>query len=366
MKIFFLTLTPSPHIQENLTTLADHPEVELVVGYETFSQGDRKWGSFFPSCKTIDLESRKLRGMSSLYSPKLRKSLAQVNPDIIVIGSSMWSPNSWIARTFARRKNIPFFIFSEAPHRKRSPWFQWLRKRIGKQYFFCAAGFLGVTRQVCDSLAKQYSFRGPTLPFPYHRNLSTFTAASKTRPKNKPPRLLFVGALDENKNAALLINALKSVSKPFKLDILGEGKLKPSLMKQAEGLCTGQVNFHGNISYEEVANYMKRADYLVLPSKHDGFGMVVMEALTIGLPVIASDGVCSAVEYIVPGKNGWLFKNNDEEDLQKVINIAIDAIDNWQCYSRRAATIGKRYNVHYTTQNFVDLVMKTQMDRAAQ
>lgn len=366
MRVFFLTLTPSPHIQENLNAIGNHDNVELVVGFETLSLGSRTWGRFFPDCKTVDLKSRKIRGMSSLYSPNLKKALGQIEPDVIVIGSSMWSPNSWVARSFARSKNIPFFIFSEAPNQQRSNWFRWIRKHVGRRYFSLASGFLGVTEQVCSRLATLYSFKGPTLPFPYHRDLSSFIADTRTRPENKPLCLLFVGTLDENKNAKLIIDALEFVSKPVQLDILGDGRLKSSLMSQSQKLSSGRVNFHGNIPYEKVADFMCKADFLVLPSRHDGFGMVVMEALTIGLPVIASDGVCSAVEYVVPGRNGWLFLNDDKENLQEVISLAISDIANWESYSVRAAEIGDVYNVRLTSQRFVDLAMSAHMERTTQ
>lgn len=363
MKIVFLTLSPSPHIEGNLTALAQNPDVELVVAYETVSQGNRTWGSHFPDCEVINLQSFKLRNMSSLVSTKLWRTLNMLTPDAIVIGSSMWSPNSWIARTFARLKGVPFYIFSEAPNATRTRFFNWLRQRVGMVFFSHASGFLGVTRSVCEELADQYHYTCPSLQFPYHRDLSDFAPPIQNRKPAFPPRLLFVGVLEDRKNVGLLIHALKSVQTPFELHILGGGEQEVMLRKMADDLCTGKIFFHGSAAYEEIPNYMRESDFLILPSKHDGFGMVIIEALTIGLPVIASDGVRAAVEYISPGGNGWLFKNGNTEDLQQKISSALTKLDNWENLSQRATAISATYNVRNTITDFVELAKVGQKAR---
>ncbi len=70
------------------------------------------------------------------------------------------------------------------------------------------------------------------------------------------------------------------------------------------------MTFVGPVDQKELAAEMNRADCLVLPSRNDSYGMVVAEALAVGLPVVVSDMV-GAAELIVPGQNGWVIKAGD-------------------------------------------------------
>ena len=58
-----------------------------------------------------------------------------------------------------------------------------------------------------------------------------------------------------------------------------------------------------------------RADVLCVPSRYDGWGLVVPEGLASGLPVIATDRMGAALEFVETGRNGWLVEAGNEEAL---------------------------------------------------
>jgi glycosyltransferase involved in cell wall biosynthesis len=68
----------------------------------------------------------------------------------------------------------------------------------------------------------------------------------------------------------------------------------------------------------------QRADLLVLPTMHDGFGVVVAEAMASGLPVITTDR-CGAAEWIRPGDTGWIVPAGDTDALAAAMDAAIHA-----------------------------------------
>ena len=73
------------------------------------------------------------------------------------------------------------------------------------------------------------------------------------------------------------------------LDVLGDGPMRAKWEAHSRGLMIGEtVRFHGFIPQDEVAKYLARSDALVLPSVYECGGAVVLEAMAMGLPVIAT------------------------------------------------------------------------------
>ena len=77
------------------------------------------------------------------------------------------------------------------------------------------------------------------------------------------------------------------------------------------------------------------ADIFVLPSEYEPWGLVVNEAIIMGLPVVVSSHVGCREDLIQNGKNGYIFENNDREDLtrclQQTLNLEIEfrMTDQW-------------------------------------
>ncbi|MGC4030436.1 MAG: glycosyltransferase family 4 protein [Tepidisphaeraceae bacterium] len=109
---------------------------------------------------------------------------------------------------------------------------------------------------------------------------------------NAPPRFCFLGRLVDFKMIDLLLKAFAPIAREFdaKLDIIGEGDQRPKLEAQAKQLgIAANVNFAGWMKYKEAAPIMAKSDAMVFPSLRECGGAVVMEAMAVGLPVIAAD-----------------------------------------------------------------------------
>lgn len=109
---------------------------------------------------------------------------------------------------------------------------------------------------------------------------------------NAPPRFCFLGRLVDFKMIDLLLHAFAPIAKPFnaRLDIIGEGDQRPMLEKLTKDLgIENHVHFAGWMKYKEAAALMAHADAMVFPSLRECGGAVVMEAMAVGLPVIAAD-----------------------------------------------------------------------------
>jgi glycosyltransferase involved in cell wall biosynthesis len=126
--------------------------------------------------------------------------------------------------------------------------------------------------------------------------------------------------LEEGKGIECLI---KAFAKTFRgenvtLRIGGDGSIKSLLSELIEKLkMKDQVELLGALSREEVSLEMKKCDVFALPSEHETFGVVYIEALACGKPVIGADN--GGAEDIIDEENGIMVKKKDVEDLAKAL-----------------------------------------------
>jgi glycosyltransferase involved in cell wall biosynthesis len=132
-----------------------------------------------------------------------------------------------------------------------------------------------------------------------------------------PARLLFIGRLFDIKRCDRLLSALarpELAGQAWRLEIAGDGPEAARLRAQAEALeLAGRVRFLGHVPPAELPEVLARADALVLPSVKESFGVVVIEALASGLPILATR--CGGPEATVTNAVGRLIPVDDSDAL---------------------------------------------------
>lgn len=136
-------------------------------------------------------------------------------------------------------------------------------------------------------------------------------------------RVLFVGQFIELKRLDLLITAISRLQlENVELVVVGSGPLEAELRKFADDALPGRVKWIGRLPMGEVREEMANADCLVLPSRHDGWGAVVSEALMSGTPAICSDA-CGAAVVVKASGYGDVFKSGCIDDLVDTLDRLI-------------------------------------------
>ncbi len=142
----------------------------------------------------------------------------------------------------------------------------------------------------------------------------------------KGPHLVAAGRLSKEKGFDVLLDAMPSVRAAISdadLTILGEGPLKPDLLAQRERLgLTETVHLAG--FQPNPYPYFKHADLFVLPSRYEAFGLVVVEALAVGTPVVASDCPGAVREILGDCPNARLVRPSDPKALAETIVAAVN------------------------------------------
>ncbi len=127
-------------------------------------------------------------------------------------------------------------------------------------------------------------------------------------------RFLFCGATIRRKGFDLLLAAFERVAAAApaaRLRVVGPRGDAWGLL---QGCAGERIQVAGPVGQPELAEELRRADCLVLPSRNDSYGMVVAEALACGLPVLVSEMV-GAKELVTPGRNGWIVPAGDAVPL---------------------------------------------------
>ena len=154
------------------------------------------------------------------------------------------------------------------------------------------------------------------------------------------PIVLFVGNLIKRKNVGALLEAKKIAKSDYYLVIVGDGPLSKKLRKKVEDENIPDVIFTG--SRTDVENIIPNCDFLVLPSFSESFGLVLIEALACGKPVIGSD--VGGISEIINDDVGLLVNPNDVSSISNSIDKLVDDEDLRVSLSRNARNRAKDFS----------------------
>lgn len=154
--------------------------------------------------------------------------------------------------------------------------------------------------------------------------------------KNQNQSFVFlnIASLDEKKNHFLLLDSFKLVTEKYKnieLRIGGQGLLENKLKIHTQEIGLKNVKFLGSLNRDEVKNELCSSDAFVLSSKIETFGVVIIESLAIGRPVVST--ICGGPEFILNHSNGIL---TESDDKYKLANAMCKMIDNYSNYNLKA------------------------------
>ena len=131
--------------------------------------------------------------------------------------------------------------------------------------------------------------------------------------------ILFLGRVEQKKGAFDLVEAGAMLQGHFKLLICGEGAIEQAMQRvRARGI-ESKVSFPGWIEGAAKTDLLRRASILVLPSYHEGVPMAVLEAMSWGIPVVAT-AVGGIPEIVCEGRDGLLVQPGDPAGLARAIN----------------------------------------------
>jgi len=142
--------------------------------------------------------------------------------------------------------------------------------------------------------------------------------------RDEPFGIIFVGRPSYEKGFDLLLQALAALKETnWILHVVGDGRQRARYEDLVRRLrLTGRIIWHGTLANVEVRRLLAEMDCLVLPSRHDGWGAVVNEALMSGTPVLCTDA-CGASELLVTPELGTVVRANSVDALRTGISTRL-------------------------------------------
>jgi teichuronic acid biosynthesis glycosyltransferase TuaC len=265
----------------------------------------------------------------------------QGRPDIIHAHSMLYAGG--LAAKIKQKYHIPYVIteHSSAYAYKQIRNWQLPCIQIASQE---ASWRLAVSKQFVKLLESLFPISGAWHYLPNMVDTEFFSNAPITDTPISKLRFVFFTAafLTSNKSFNLLIEAFAKtfLGKDVELWIGGDGEERDRLQMQAtQAGIASQIRFLGQLDRNQMRSSMQQCDAFVLPSLYETFGVVLIEALASGKPVIATK--CGGPESIVNENNGFLVKPADPDALGEAMQKMVESIDQFDKAWIRADCIAR-------------------------
>lgn len=311
MKIQFLTVMPSPYQRELFSALARSANLGVDVLYFTSRSSDRDWHdpglsrfeSIMPGCTLRRL------GASAHWNPSVVTRIRAAKADLVVV-SDYSAPTAQLAMRYLAHTGRPFMFWGEVPgfsHRGRLG--SWLRGRL--QAPIRASAGIAAIGEIAAGAYRDLFPGKQIFNIPYFCDLVPYqkAAASRSLRSNETVEVLFSGQMIDRKGVDVLLTAFveaASLNAKLRLRLLGSGLERQRYEAMVPARLADRVEFVGHKEPGDLPAVFAQADIFCLPSRHDGWGVVVNEALGAGLPILVSDAVGAGHDVVQDGVNGFV------------------------------------------------------------
>ena len=284
-------------------------------------------------------------------------------PDLLLAHSATWA--GYAAFLIRQKFGIPYIIVE---HRSFFVWSTPEARKMVKPFHvpFFEKAFLHCEKLVLvseslrrgiESLVPGALERSTVIPNMIREDLFPLPFAPR---KADPFVFLWAGRLEHVKGLDLLLEATKSLgertNKQFMLRLAGKGSLREELQQQALALgIEDRVSFLGRLSRKEMLMEMQGANCFVLPSRYEAFGVVLIEAMATGLPVIATRS--GGPDSIVDSENGLLINPGNAEELTLAMQELMSNADLYSADEIRKQTL-LRYGDAAVMEQYNQLFLK--------
>jgi glycosyltransferase involved in cell wall biosynthesis len=343
--IYVDTLKPAGGIERVIVNIANNLSNQMRLAIVIKNRDD----IFYPINSNVEIiyltdSSEKIGRLARLwniykYSRILSKKLCTIDAKKIYVSNQI-NLLEIIFSSFPTRR----IIVSEHGSNNHLHWFFRIIKRITYPYVFSC-----VVPTHEDTLNnKKYTEKVKYIP----HHLTDFDAFRKLPTKSNI--ILNVGRLTSDKNQIELLRIFQNINNPdWKLIIIGDGELEVDLRKF---IYQNKINAEIHSSTKDIAYYYAQAKVFALTSISEGYGMVLIESLVFGLPIIAYDCPVGPREIIINGENGYLIGNFDRNKYIEKLTELMNDEHLLKNASIRAKDSVKRWSHSVINQEWIKLI----------
>lgn len=307
----------------------------------------------------------------------IKKKVQKIQPDVILSIDAHCSILASVLKTFFFL-NIKLIVtihnnLSAVVKNKLSKPLQFILKVMGNCFLQKSDHIVGISNEISKETKKFFKLNKDIVTVPYGIDINKTNILSNVRiPKSETEifvknstRLISIGRFEIQKDFITLIKAFNIVRKDIsncELILIGDGYDKKRLINLTKKLnLTNSVYFSG--WKNNVFPYLKRSDIFVLSSFYEGFGWVLLEAMSQGLPVISTDTPFGPAEVLDNGKYGILVPVGDEKVMAQAMYELLTNEKKYNYYARKSLERAKYFSLDKMLNAYkkviLDLVKKS-------
>lgn len=321
LKVLIMSNIPSPYRVNFYNELGKRCDLTVLFETDSSTERDASWKKF----EFTNFNGRILKGirtgMDSAFCPEIVHYLNKQYDVILVGGVASLTPQ--LAVTVLRSRKIPYLYEGDGGIvSKTTGWKAWLKRRVLKYAKYCMS-----TTDDFDKYCIAYGAEKQNL------RRYPFTSIYKKDVLQEP--LSDIGKLSLRRELGITAaHMIVSVGRPVKIkgfDLLQEafaelpGKWELYIIGGESAEDRGRIHFIPFQEWNKLKKYYCAADYFVLPTRYDPWGLVVNEAMACGLPVITTYQCGAGTELVKEGQNGYLYDAEDVGALRdKMIKLCRD------------------------------------------
>jgi glycosyltransferase involved in cell wall biosynthesis len=337
-RVLFVTIVLSPYQRDLFHALASREDVNLSVCYMESASPDSPW----PKTKLETYE----RILPGFWIPAfgarwhVNWALPDVAPfDFVILSSFTSLTGQWLMRW--KLTGARWIFWGERLRHQTNPW-----RRFAQQKLTAPLGNAAAIVGVGHAAENDYYLRFPgTRHFcvPYHCDLSGFLVLPRRPKPTSEIHFLFCGQMNRRKGIDLLLTAFDSLigkGANAYLSLVGREAELSEFLRPVSPTARARINYAGFQPPESLPKYFSQADVFVLPSRYDGWGVVVNQALGAGLSVICSDAVGAGLDLVENDVNGLRFASGNADELERCMEHLVSnpgVARTWGEVSRRKA-----------------------------
>ena len=340
-RILFMTVIPSPYQRQLFERLWNAQDFDVKVLYYAMGAHDRQWQHPDLAGFETVMPGRALRwlGGTAYFNPGVLRWLSDANADVVVI-SDYSALTAQMAMRALGLRGKPWVFWGEVPgFNQRSSVGSFMRRRL-QAPLATAKAIAAIGKKAVAAYEALFPAKA-VFNIPYFCDLAPYQEARRARrdARDGSVHILFSGQLIARKGCDVLVEAFSKVAAKHaqaRLVMLGGGPERPALEGMVPDALRDRVIFLGHREPHEIPEIFASADVFCLPSRHDGWGVVVNEAIGAGLPIVVSDAVGAGHDLVRHGVNGYLTRTGDHEHLAEALDrIVGDATLRARLGSRR-------------------------------
>lgn len=312
MNVCFINNIPSPHVIDLFNYINKNSEINVEVIYLSSISENR-------NCDIANLKHQNI----ILSDNKIRRSFFIINLNYLKIFKKLNDKNTiYIITGYG---NIIFQLIMYYFIITKKKWILWGERPKLKRVLFKKILFYPLKKTKAIIGIGSYAARiyrdimsKPSYNLPYIIDIERYLKIDRSNRNYNQVRFMYCGSLIHSKGVDLLATAFIKLRERYdyiEMLLIGDGKLKENIKKIIPKPFISSFRFFDFIPYNNLHEYYEMGDVFVFPTRYDGWGVVINEAMASGMPVITTYDCGASFDLILESYNGFLCPTNNLDCL---------------------------------------------------